>query len=123
MRGKNEMNNELKEAAVEINSIFKYMELDILNKIPDKIKIFFKNIASDKYIFEYDQEKPLKEQNIKNETKGIIALLYRDYICTKEEKEEYIKKYNQYIENVRQSQKGKSNVNDIFKNANNKNKK
>ena len=51
------MEKEINEVAVEINSIFDNMSIELLNKIPLKIRKFFKNNASNKYIFEYDKTK------------------------------------------------------------------
>jgi len=92
------MSTELTEAAVEINAIFENMSEDLLNKIPLKLKIFFKKIASPTYTFEYDTTKPLKEQDLLPKTKGLISLIYRDYICNDIEKNEFNKIYNNLLQ-------------------------
>lgn len=106
---------ELAETATEINVIFDNLSQDILNKIPMKIQNFFKNIASESYHFEYDITKPLSEQQLKPKTKGIIALLYRDYICNEESRIEYVKKYNSYIERQEEIKHEKYNIDNLFK--------
>ena len=78
------ISKELSEAAVEINSIFENMSIDLLNKIPKNLQDFFCKIASTTYTFNYDKFKTLKEQNLKPETQGIIALIYSNYLCPKE---------------------------------------
>ena len=45
---------------------------------------FINKIASKTYKFDYDQSKSLNEQNLKPETRGLIALVYQDYICNDE---------------------------------------
>ena len=40
----------------------------------------------------YDNTKSLNEQNIKQETRAILSIIYRDYICDKETKEKIIQK-------------------------------
>lgn len=98
--------NELRKSAVEINAIFENLPKDILEKIPSTVKVFFKQIASDTYSFKYDASKNLNEQNLMPKTKGVLALIYRDYICTKEERIEYVQKYNSFLEerqNMKQS--------------------
>lgn len=92
---------ELSEAAVEINSIFENMSSEMLNKIPKKLQNFFREIASKTYKFEYDKNKTLEEQSLKLKTKGIIALIYRDYICNQEERKDYINKYNNFCKTKR----------------------
>ena len=88
---------ELREAAVEINSIFENMSIDLLNKIPQNFKEFFNKIASKDYKFEYDKTISLNEQRLLPKTKGILALIYRDYLCDEIEKENYNKEYNRVL--------------------------
>ena len=82
--------NELSEAAVEINSIFENLSPEVLEKIPENFQNFMKRIASNTYNFTYDKNKSLVEQSLKPRTKGIIALIYRDYLCSEEERQDYI---------------------------------
>ena len=77
---------ELSEAAVEFNCILNYISEDIKKKIPDKFLNFLKDIQSQTYTFKYDISKKLNEQNLKPITRGLIALVYRDYICDENEK-------------------------------------
>ena len=109
------MEQEMKEVAVEINSIFDNMSMDVLNKIPLKVRDFFKNNASSTYSFQYDKTKSLNEQNIKNKTRGIIALLYRDYICNEAEREEYNYIYTKFFNKKEEEKRALYNPNDIFK--------
>ena len=87
---------ELSEVAVEINCILSHSSQEIINKIPATLITFLKNIASTTYTFNYDNSKTLNEQNIKPGTRGLIALIYQDYICNKEEKRNYILKRKNY---------------------------
>lgn len=115
------MKQEINEVAVELNSIFDNMSQDILNKIPLKIRNFFKNNASSTYSFEYDKTKSLNEQNIKDKTRGIIALLYRDYICDEAERKEYNDIYSKFLIKKEEEKRDLYNPNNIFKKADNKN--
>lgn len=108
------INKDLSNAAVEINSIFENMSLDLLNKIPKNFRNFFTQIASKNYKFEYDKTKKLNEQNLLPKTKGIVALIYRDYLCSNLEKEDYIKEYNKILMLNEQEKRKKYNSNDIF---------
>lgn len=110
------MKQEINDVAVELNSIFDNMSQDILNKIPLKIRQFFKNNASSTYSFEYDKTKSLNEQNIKDKTRGIIAILYRDYICDEDEKKEYNNIYRDFLNKKEEEKRNLYNPNDIFKN-------
>ena len=98
------VSREFTQAAVEINSIFENMSDDILSKIPVKIRNFFKEVASKDYIFNYDNSKSLDEQKILPKTKGILALLYRDYICDENDKAEFYEAYNE-LKNIKEKEK------------------
>ena len=82
------ISNELRESAVELNAILANCSNEVLEKIPNKFKKFLKTIESDSYKFNYDTTKKLNEQNLKISTRRIIMLVYKDFICSKEEKEE-----------------------------------
>lgn len=112
------MEQEINEVAVEMNSIFDNMSIDVLNKIPLKIREFFKNNASNTYSFEYDKTKSLNEQKIKDKTRGIIALLYRDYLCDDVERKEYNDIYTEFLNKKEEEKRDLYNPNDIFKKAN-----
>ena len=106
---------ELSEAAVEFNRILEYTSEDLKNKIPKKFLDFLQSIQSETYKFEYDKTKKLDEQKLKTKTRGLIALVYQDYICNEAEKEEYIQKSQKLIKQIEESKREKYNPNDIFK--------
>ncbi len=110
---------DLSEAAVEFKSILENCSDDIVNKIPTNFLKFIDKIASKTYKFNYDKTKSLIEQNLKSETRGLIALVYQDYICTDEERKEYIQKSNLYIIENENMKREKYNPNDIFKDVKN----
>lgn len=110
---------DLSEAAVEFKSILENCSDDIVNKIPTNFLKFIDKIASKAYKFNYDKTQSLIEQNLKSETRGLIALVYQDYICTDEERKEYIQKSNLYIIENENMKREKYNPNDIFKDVKN----
>lgn len=87
---------ELSEAAVEFNCILDNSSQEIIDKIPQKFIKFMRDIASTTYEFNYDKSKKLNEQDIKPETRGLISLVYQDYICSENEKKDYILKCKNY---------------------------
>ena len=107
---------ELSEAAVEINSIFENMSIDLLQKIPLDIKNFLKEIESKEYKFEYDKSIELDKQKLLPKTKGILAAIYRDYVCDEEERELYNKECNRVLAIEERKKAEKYNPEDIFKN-------
>ena len=76
----------------EVLEILRYIPREDYNKIPiDKIKVFVEN-ANDKYVFNYNPDKTLQEQNVSDITKGIIIMLFRDYIANDNQRDKIIKK-------------------------------
>lgn len=79
-------------AYTEVLDILKYISKDDYEKIPkSKIKVFEEN-SNKNYNFTYDENKTLDEQNVSEITKAIIAILFRDYWATKEQRYIIIKK-------------------------------
>ena len=109
---------ELSEAAVEFNCILEYTSEELKNKIPQIFLDFLKNIQSQTYKFEYDKTKKLNEQNLKSQTRGLIALVYQDYICNENEKSEYLRKAKKIIMQKEEDKRNLYNPDDIFKNRN-----
>lgn len=106
---------ELSEAAVEFNCILKNATKDVKEKIPNEFITFLKNIESKTYKFKYDKTKTLKEQNLKAETKGLIALVYQDYLCDEEKRKKYLKKCNERMLEKELEKRKKYNPDDLFK--------
>ena len=114
---------ELSEAAVEFNCILSNASPEIIKKIPKSFINFMKDIASTTYKFDYDKSKKLNEQTLKLETRGLISLVYSDYICNDKEKEEYINKCQNYLKIKEQEAREKYNPDKLFKNSKLKTKK
>ena len=81
-----------REAFTEVNEILKYLREDLLNKIPKEFIDNIKENMSTSYILKYDNTKGINEQNLKQETRAILSVIYRDYICDENIKKEIIQK-------------------------------
>lgn len=110
---------ELREAAVEIDCIFDNMTAETLKQIPKNFRDFFKQISSETYTFQYDKSKSLDKQQLLPKTKGILALIYRDYLCDEIEKKKYTENCNKVLANIEQQKYEMYNPNNIFKEKNN----
>ena len=85
-------------AYTEVLDILKYISKEDYEKIPkSKIKVFEEN-CNKNYNFTYDENKTLDEQNVSEITKAIIAILFRDYWATKEQRYVIIKKQQEIKE-------------------------
>lgn len=81
-----------REAFTEVNEILKYLSKDLLNKIPKEFIDNIRENMSTSYIVVYDNTKGINEQNLKQETRAILSVIYRDYICNEDDRNEIIKR-------------------------------
>ena len=107
---------ELSEAAVEINAILINIPDEISKMIPKEFKDYFNKIASTEYKFEYDISVSLSNQKLLPKTKGILAYIYREYLCNEDEREAYIKECNKVLNKIEKEKYDKYNPNELFKN-------
>lgn len=78
-------------------------------KVPKNMINMFKANTEPNYFFKFDTKKTLNEQNVSKDAKTIIAILYRDYWATEEQREKIIAKENydkQKIEMEKQEKYG-----------------
>ena len=89
---------------------------DDINKIPNKFMLFLKENALNNYSCNFDYTKPLKELNLTDEAKGLIAMICLNYWCeTEEQKIKFRNHLNVNEQTYQEELKRKYNVDDIFK--------
>ena len=76
------------DLAAEMNILLRYIDDELVEKIPPKIIEFFQDIASPTFKSKIDPRFPLDEQYLLPATECMLTLLYRQYWCTPEEREE-----------------------------------
>ena len=109
------MDNMYAIAYSEILEILKYIPQEEYNKIPQEKIELFKAKADKNYKFRYDPRKKLNEQEVSKIAKGIIAILYRDYWATPEQRK-IIKDYQKMKRSkIEEEKRNKYNANDLFK--------
>lgn len=108
--------NEFAEASAELIEILNYLPMSEVEKIPLKLRTFFKKVATPNYVSKIDPYKALDQQDIKEKTKDLIAVIYRNYWCSKEERafldEQLIENDKKCEEKLREQY----NPDNIFKN-------
>lgn len=62
---------------------------------------------------------PLNKQNIKKETKEMLGIIYRDYLCDKEKRIELLQQEKNELTKYEEQQRELYNPNNIFRNRNN----
>lgn len=81
-----------RNAFKEVDEILKYTDIDLVNKIPKKFIYFLRENMNNNYEFNVQEGLHLNKQKLSEEANNILALIYRDYWATEEEKEEFRKK-------------------------------
>lgn len=103
-------------AMAETLHYLKGISQDDINKIPDKFITFLKNNALQNYECKFDYTRPLKELNLKNETRGLIAMICLNYWCeTEEQKNSFIEHLNKNEKKYQEELREEYNIDDIFK--------
>ena len=103
-------------AMAETLHYLKGISQDDINKIPDNLITFLKNNASQNYECKFDYTRPLKELNLKNETRGLIAMICLNYWCeTEDQKNSFIEHLNKNEKKYQEELRKEYNIDDIFK--------
>lgn len=111
---------EYSEAIVEVLEILQYSDDNIIEKIPKKLIEFWQRNKSTTYKPNLDHSKSINEMDLKKKTKSIISMIYLNYLCDDEEKNniKLILKDNE--EKYQQELREKYNSDNIFKKHNQK---
>lgn len=92
-------------ACVQLNTILNIMPKEIRCKIPEE---YLREIEKHKlkgYVFKYDYNKSLEEQQISDLTREILADIYKEYICDSQEKAEFETKITMLVDELKKMQK------------------
>lgn len=106
------------EAFTEVNEIIKMMPKELADKIPIK----FREMIEEERDKEYNPniQEPLEKCKLKNETIIILGLIYRDFLCSQEERKKLQEKDAKELEEVQkyieEENRKEYNPDDIFKN-------
>ena len=76
------MENKYPKAYKEVIEILKYVPKEIVDKIPQEMLEMFKAKMDVNYDFKIDTNKEFEEQILLEETKAILANIFRDYWAT-----------------------------------------
>ena len=104
------VNIEYKIAYSEVLEILKYISKEEFNKVPQDMLEMFKANASNNNEFVYNPRKTLQEQNVSETARIIIAILFRDYWATENQKEKILKKQNYDREKIKEEMYNTTNI-------------
>ena len=81
------MNQRYREASVDVLDILSHMSSSEQEKVSRKFVEFLKDNSSEDYVSNLDYTKSLDQMELSEEARGLIAIMYRNYWCTAEEKQ------------------------------------
>ena len=109
------MENLNKRAVSEVIQILNHTEKDITERIPEKfIKFLFENADND-YKSNIDFSDENWENLVDEDTKALLALIYRDYIVSETERLKLLEEERQEKEKQEELLREKYNPDNLFK--------
>lgn len=111
----NAVSEEYSKAVVEVLNILRKLPSSEINKIPKKLLKFFTEVASEDYKPQLDFSQELDKIELMEKTKDILAMLYRNYWCSEEERKEYDILINENEKRYQEELKQKYSVENLFK--------
>ena len=107
----------ISNAAKETVTVLEYFEPKFIAKIPDNFLNMIKELSKQSNIMvSIDKSKGLEEQNISEQCKDMIALIYYSYIATEEEKGQILKKWDENEKTYQQNIHQQYDPDNLFKN-------
>ena len=109
-------------AYAEIDSFIELLPKEEKEKIPSKLKQYFKAEKDKETTKKLSMDIPIEEQNLQEETWNLIAMVYLKYLCEDEkEKKELEQIYDENEKKYREEMKEKYNPEKILENRGKKN--
>lgn len=107
---------EIDKRLVEVEYILKRLDNKYINKIPQEVWDYINENKDKNYIFKYDENKTLIEQNLSIDTISILTYINMEYLLEEEAKKELVTLLKNDEMIAEQKKKKKYNSNDLFKN-------
>ena len=108
------MKDSYPKAYKEVIEILKYVPQESVDKIPEKMINMFKIKMDESWTFKVDINKSFEEQEILDETRAILANIFRDYWATPYQKEKIEARERYELEKIEEEKRKKYNPNEIF---------
>lgn len=83
------MKNTINQVFTEVYDVINHMEIEMQEKIPPKFINLIKENRDLDYKLNINYKEDIKKQLLK-ESKVILSLIYRDFLCSKEKKEKLL---------------------------------
>ena len=114
------MENTMSQAFAEVYDIIMHLKKDLYNKIPKSFLELLEKNRDKEYKFNIDYLKDINEQYLLQDTRAILALIYRDFLCDEEQRLKLKEQDEILLEKNKKKLYEKHNTDNIFRNkANN----
>ena len=90
--------------------------MDIYKYIPKSFIEFIDSNRDTEYKVNIDYTKSLNEQELQKGTKVLLSLIYRDYLCSEEERKILIQKDKEELKRIEEETREKYKIEKVFKN-------
>ena len=116
MKNNSLVSKEYSIAATEILDILNYLPTDIVKKVPSKLVEFFKVVSVEDYKPQFDYSQGLENVKLKEKSRALLAMIYRNYLCYEEERKEFDQILFQNEEQFQKQLREKYNPENLFQN-------
>lgn len=110
------MKEKYREAFSEVAQIINLMPSNLLSRIPLEFKQIIQEEKSKTYMPNITE--PIEQCELKNETIIILALIYRDFLCSQKERINLLARDTHNLVELEKQLRKKYNPDNIFKNRN-----
>lgn len=110
------MDDNYKKAYTEVVEVLKYVPNEEVKKIPQEIIQALNEFSDKNYEYKIDKSVPFENQILLDETKSILAVLFRDYWATDYQREQILISEKIEENKLNEELSKKYNPDDLFKN-------
>ena len=109
------MSYTINKAYSELYDIINHLEPELYKKIPKEFIEKIDENRDKKFNVNIDYSKSINDQELLKDTRIILSAIYRDYICSKEKRQELIKNDRIELAKLDKAKREKYNPDDLFK--------
>ena len=110
---------EYEKCLVQLDEVLNYLTETDIEKIPNDIREGIKEEKDKEYVWKYDMNKKLNEQDLDRKTIAMLSYLNMEYLLNEEQKELMNKVHNLNEQHAEEEKAKKYNVNVFERNTNN----
>ena len=107
---------DINKRLVEVNEILLHLSEEDITKIPEEVILNVRNKMDKDYVWKYDENKELSEQELEKDTIAILSYINLEYLLNEEQKKLMNEIYKNNEIKFQKELQEKYNLDNIFKN-------